>query len=64
LATPKEAAVNHPNRPDGRLRALYAAAAAGLDIASFTVQAVWIVCLVGLVAVVVSVVAGAYNAIF
>ena len=55
--------MNHPIRPDGRQRALYAAAAAGLDITAFVVQAVWVMCVVGLAALVVSVVAGAYHAI-
>lgn len=31
---------------DGRIRALYAAASAGLDTASFLVRAVWVVCVV------------------
>ena len=57
-------AVNHPTRPDGRLRALYAAAAAGLDIAGFAVQAVWLMCVVGLAAFVIAIVGGAYHAIF
>jgi hypothetical protein len=56
--------VNHATRPEGRLRALYAAAAASLDIASFAVQAVWLMCMVGLAALVVAIVAGAYDAIF
>jgi hypothetical protein len=55
--------VNHPTRLDGRLRALSAAAAAGLDIATFVVQAVWLVCVLGLVVLVVALVAGAYHAI-
>jgi len=56
--------MNHPTRPDGRLRALYAAAAAGLDTAGFLVQAVWLMCVVGLAAFVVAIVASAYQAIF
>jgi hypothetical protein len=56
--------VNNPTRPEGRLRALYAVAAAGLDIASFVVQAVWLMCMVGLTALVVAIVTGAYHMIF
>jgi hypothetical protein len=37
-----------------RLRALYAAAAGGLDIAGFLVQAVWLMCVVGLAACVIA----------
>jgi len=40
--------VNPPNLPDGRLRALYAATAAGLDVAGFVVQAIWLLCVFGL----------------
>ena len=56
--------MNHRTRPEGRLRAIYAAAAAGLDVAGFVVQAVWIMCVVGLAAFVVAIVGGAYHAIF
>jgi hypothetical protein len=56
--------VNHPAGPDGRLRALYAAAAAGLDIAGFVVQAVWLMCVVGLAAFVVAIAAGVVDALF
>jgi hypothetical protein len=56
--------VNHSTPSDGRLRALYAAAAAGLDVATFVVQAVWLVCLVGLAAIAVALVAGVSHAIF
>ena len=49
---------------DGRLRALYAAAAAGLDVASFVVRAVWLVCMVYLLVIVGALVSGAVQAIF
>ena len=56
--------MNQPGRPDGRLRALYAAAAAGFDTASFLVQALWILCVFALTALVVAFGASAYNAVF
>lgn len=56
--------MNHPSRLDGRLRALYAATAAGLDIVGFLVQAVWLVCVLGLIVPVSAIVAGTYRAIF
>jgi hypothetical protein len=55
--------VNPPTRPDGRVRALYAATAAGLDIAGLLVQAVWLLCVFGLIVLVGSVVAAAMQAI-
>ena len=55
--------MNPPTRPDGRLRALYAATAAGLDIAGFLVQAVWLLCVFGLIVLVGSVVAAVVHAI-
>ena len=55
--------MNQPARPDGRLRALYAAAAAGFDTASFLVQALWILCVFA-TALVVAFGASAYNAVF
>jgi hypothetical protein len=33
-----------PARPDGRLHALYAAAAGSLETASLAVKAVWLIC--------------------
>ena len=56
--------MDHPTRLDGRLRALCAAAAAaGLDIATFVVQAVWLVCVLGLVVLVVAIIPAASRAI-
>jgi hypothetical protein len=55
--------MDRPARLDGRLRALCAAAAAGLDIATFVVQALWLVCLLGLVVLVVAIIAGVSRAI-
>jgi hypothetical protein len=54
--------VNDP--ADGRLRALYAAAAASLDIGAFLVQALWLVCVVALAGFVLAIAGGAYHAIF
>jgi hypothetical protein len=51
-------------QPDGRIRALYAAASAGLETASFLVRAVWIVCVVVLAFFVVTFAAAAVDAIF
>jgi len=51
-------------RPDGRLRALYAVASAGLDVATFVVQAIWLLCLIGLIAFVAAIAGGVYHAIF
>ena len=55
--------MNPPTRPDGRLRALYAVSAAGLDIAGFVVQAVWLGCVFGLIVLVGSVIAAVLHAI-
>lgn len=52
-----------PTSRDGRVRALYAMAAAGLDIGSFVVQAVWLLCVVGLTVFVVTIVAAIFHAI-
>jgi hypothetical protein len=50
--------------PEGRVRALYAAAAAGLDVASFVVRAIWLLCLLYLIAIVGALAAGAIHAVF
>jgi hypothetical protein len=54
----------NPPTPDGRVRALYAAASFGLDVAAFVIQAVWLMCVVGLAAFVLAFIAGAYQALF
>ncbi|HEV3363501.1 MAG TPA: hypothetical protein VG795_05060 [Acidimicrobiia bacterium] len=56
--------VNHLTAPPAASAPLYAAADAGLDIAGFLVQAVWLVCVVGLAAFVIAIVTSAYRAIF
>jgi hypothetical protein len=56
--------MNDRARPDGRLRALYAVAAGSLETASFAVKAVWLLCVLLLVAIIGGILAGLLNAIF
>ena len=55
--------MNAPIRPDGHLRALWAATAAGLEVAGFLVQAVWLLCVFGLIVLAGSIVAAAVQAL-
>ena len=48
--------MNPPNRSEGRLRSVYAATAASLDMADILDQAVGLLCLFGLIVFVGSVV--------
>jgi len=56
-------ALSTPPPGDGRIRALYSAAAATFETASFLVQAVWIICVVLLAVLVATLLAGAVHAI-
>jgi hypothetical protein len=56
--------MSEPARRDGRLHALYAAAAGTLETASLAVKAVWLICVLVLAAIVVGILASLFNAVF
>ena len=56
--------MSDPAPPDGRLHALYAAAAGTLETASLAVKAVWLICVMVLAVIVVGILAGLLAAVF